>query len=65
MAKQQVIDKRVLGVTGTLYKDEETKEFMIRVETKDVVRDYNLVKDFLNEMDGSVISLNSELDIEE
>ena len=65
MAKQQVIDKRVLGVTGTLYRDEETNELMIRVETKDVVRDYNLVKDFLNEMDGSVISLNSELDIEE
>lgn len=65
MAKQQVVDKRVLGVTGTLYRDEETKELMIRVETKDDVQVFNLIKDFLNEMEGSVISLNSELDTEE
>ena len=64
MAKQQVIDKRVLGVTGTLYRDEETNELMIRVETKETVKDYNLVKDFLEEMEGSVITVNSELDSE-
>lgn len=65
MAKQQVVDKRVLGVTGTLYRDEETKELMVRVETKETVTDYNLIKDFLDLMEGSVITLGSELDSEE
>ena len=61
MAKQQVIDKRVLGVTGTLYKNED-KQYMIRVETKDDVKDYNLVENFLNEMEGFVITISSEME---
>ena len=59
MAKQKYENKRVISIAGTLDKNEDDK-YIVTVEDKDNFQEYDLA-DILEEIQGSVISLTSEL----
>lgn len=61
MAKQIFERKQVVKLVGRLDKDDDGK-FVVTVEDKDRVTEYDL-DDILNNVLGSVISLQSEEDI--
>ena len=59
MAKQKYENKRVISIVGTLDKNEDDR-YIVTVEDKDSFQEYNLA-DILEELQGSVISLTSEI----
>ena len=59
MAKQKYENKRVISIVGTLDKNEDDK-YIVTVEGKDTFKEYNLAE-ILEAMEGSVISLTSEI----
>lgn len=61
MAKQQVVNKKVLSVTGRLFKDIDTERYKVSVETKDGIDTYDLEDDFIKEMVGEIITLSSDI----
>lgn len=59
MAKQKYEKKRVISIVGTLDKNEDDR-YIVTVEDKDGFQEYDLA-DILEELQGSVISLTSEI----
>ena len=59
MAKQKYENKRVISIVGTLDKNEDDR-YIVTVEDKDSFQEYDLA-DILEELQGSVISLTSEI----
>ena len=59
MAKQKYEKKRVISIVGTLDKNEDDR-YIVTVEDKDSFQEYDLA-DILEELQGSVISLTSEI----
>ena len=59
MAKQKYEKKQIITICGTLDKNEDGK-YIVTVEDKDSFQEYNLA-DILEELQGSVISLTSEI----
>ena len=59
MAKQKYEKKRVISIVGTLDKNEDDR-YIVTVEDKDSFQEYDLA-DSLEELQGSVISLTSEI----
>jgi hypothetical protein len=59
MAKQKYEKKKVISIVGTLDKNEDDR-YIVIVEDKDSFQEYDLA-DILEELQGSVISLTSEI----
>ena len=59
MAKQKYEKKRVISIVGTLDKNEDDR-YIVTVEDKDSFQEYDLA-DISEELQGSVISLTSEI----
>ena len=59
MAKQKYEKKKVISIVGTLDKNEDDR-YIVTVEDKDNIQEYDLA-DILEELQGSVISLTSEI----
>ena len=59
MAKQKYEKKRVISIVGTLDKNEDDR-YIVTVEDKDSFQECDLA-DILEELQGSVISLTSEI----
>ena len=59
MAKQKYEKKQIITICGTLDKNEDDK-YIVTVEDKDTFQEYDLA-DILEELQGSVISLTSEI----
>lgn len=61
MAKQELINKRVLKGTGRLIKDDKGT-FVLRIQNKDEVTEYDVVKDFLENMINEIVTIGSEME---
>ena len=59
MAKQKYEKKQIITICGTLDKNEDDR-YIVTVEDKDTFKEYDLA-DILEELQGSVISLTSEI----
>lgn len=59
MAKQKYEKKQIITICGTLDKNEDGI-YIVTVEDKDTFQEYDLA-DILEELQGSVISLTSEI----
>lgn len=59
MAKQKYEKKQVVSIIGRLLKNEDGR-YIVTVEDKDSATEYDLA-DILEEMEGSVISLTSDI----
>lgn len=59
MAKQKYERKNVIQIIGTLDKNDEDR-YIVTVEDKDNIQEYDLA-DILEEMEGHVISLTSDV----
>lgn len=59
MAKQKYEKKQIITICGTLDKNEDDR-YIVTVEDKDTFQEYDLA-DVLEELQGSVISLTSEI----
>ena len=59
MAKQKYEHKQVISIVGTLDKNEDDR-YIVTVEGKDTFKEYDLAE-ILEAMEGSVISLTSEI----
>lgn len=59
MSKQKYEEKKVITLCGLLEKDEEGR-YIVSVEEKDRFKEYDLA-DILVQLEGSVISLTSEI----
>ena len=59
MAKQKYEKKQIITICGTLDKNEDDR-YIVTVEDKDTFQEYDLT-DILEELQGSVISLTSEI----
>ena len=59
MAKQKYEKKQIITICGTLDKNEDVR-YIVTVEDKDSFQEYDLA-DILEELQGSVISLTSEI----
>ena len=59
MAKQKYEKKQIITICGTLDKNEDGI-YIVTVEDKDSFQEYDLA-DILEELQGSVISLTSEI----
>lgn len=61
MAKQELVNKRVLKGTGRLVKD-DNGAFVLRIQGKDEVSEYDVVKDFLENMVNEIVTIGSEME---
>ena len=59
MTKQKYEKKQIITICGTLDKNEDDR-YIVTVEDKDTFQEYDLA-DILEELQGSVISLTSEI----
>ena len=59
MAKQKYEKKQIITICGTLDKNEDDR-YIVIVEDKDTFQEYDLT-DILEEMEGHVISLSSDV----